>query len=262
MKKKLILLGILGVVLVIAALVAIGLSLDKIIKQAVEKAGPAITKVDVTLDRVDLSLLSGEGALHGFSVGNPEGYTSPTSIRVGSASLALRPSSLMADKVVIRHIRLDAPVITFEGSLRGNNLNDLIKGMQSGKDQPGEEPASPEEAPADEAASRKLEIDEFSLTGAKVNVKIKELGNETKTLVLPDIRMTNLGTGPDGITAAEVTRLILTEVVRKTLQVVMESGGDLNKIGESALEELNKSGNQDAANAIRGVMDLFNKDKK
>jgi len=262
MKKKLIIIGIAGVVLVMVALLAVGMSLDKIIKQAVEKAGPTITKVDVTLDRVDLSLFNGEGALNGFSLGNPAGYSSPTSIQVGSASLALQPSSLMADKVVIRHIRLEAPVITLEGSLRGNNLNDLIKGMQSGEDQTAGSASTPEEESADEAASRKLEVDEFSLTGARVNVKIKELGNETKTLVLPDIKMTNLGTGPDGITAAEMSRLILNEVVRKTLQVVMESGGDLNKIGESALEELNKSGNEDAANALQGVMDMFKKEKQ
>lgn len=258
MKKKLIVIAISLVVLVVVAGVAIGLSLDRIIKAAVEKAGPAITKVDVKLDKVDLSLLSGEGALRGFSLGNPEGYTSPTSVEVGSASLALKPSSLMADKVVIRHLRLDAPVITFEGGLRGNNLNDLMKGMQSGENEPGGKTATPEEQ-KDKGASRKLEIDDFSITGAKVRVKIKELGNETKILSLPDIKMTNLGTGPDGITSAEVTRLILTEVVRKTLQVVAESGGDLNKIGESALQELNKSGNEDAAKTVQGVIDMFKK---
>lgn len=261
MKKKLISLAVVLVVLLLVGLVAVGLSLDKLVKQAVVTVGPAITKVDVKLDKVDLSLLSGTGALQGFSLGNPEGYTSPTSVEVGRASLALQPSSLMADKVVIHYLRLDAPVITFEGGLRGNNLSDLVKGMQSGEKSAEAQPASPEEHQAEQGASRKLEIDEFSLTGAKVNVKIKELGGETKTLVLPDIKLTNLGTGPEGITAREVTTVILNEIVKKTLVAVTESGGDLNKIGESALQDLNKSGNEDAAKAVRGVMDILKKDK-
>jgi uncharacterized protein involved in outer membrane biogenesis len=247
------------VILLVVAVVGIGLSLDKVIKKAVETAGPAITKVDVKLDKVDLSLFSGSGSLHGFSLGNPKGYTAPTSIEFASASLSLEPSSLMSDKVVIHHIRLDAPVITFEGGLRGNNLNDLVKGMQSGTEQKSGEESTPEEKEADEASSRKLQVDEFSLTGAKVNVSIKELGGDAKTIVLPDIKMTNLGTGPEGVTAGELTKLILKEITEKTLKAVMESGGDLNKIGESALQQLNQSGNQDTEKAVRGVLDMFKK---
>jgi len=259
MKKTLIRVAIVAATLLVVAVVAIGLSLDKIIKQAVEKVGPTITRVDVKLDEVDLSLLSGSGALHGFSLGNPEGYSSPTSIEFGTASLSLQPSSLMSDKVVIRHVRLDAPVITFEGGLRGNNLNDLLKGMQSGEDKPDDKPATPEEEKAEEGASRKLQVNEFSLTGARLHVKIKELGGEPTTLVLPDIKMTDLGSEPEGVTAAELTRLILKEITETAINAVAESGGDLNKLSESALKELNKSGNQDTEKAVRGAMDMFNK---
>jgi hypothetical protein len=90
-------------------------------------------------------------------------------------------------------------------------------------------------------------------------VKIKELGGEPKTLVLPDIKMTHLGTGPEGITASELTKLILKQITEKALVVVLDSGGDLNKIGEAALQELNKSGNQDTEKAVRGVLDMFKK---
>jgi hypothetical protein len=258
MKKKLIVVALMLVLLVVAGVVAIGVSLDKIIKTAVETGGPAITKVDVKLDQAQVSLLNGEGALRGFALGNPPGYTSPTSIQFDLASLSLQPSSLMADKVVIRHVRLEAPVITFEGGLKGNNLNDLLKGMQSAEPKPGEttEPAQEE---SEQAGSRKLQVDEFTLTGARVNVKIKELGGKTQTLVLPDIRLTNLGTGPEGITSRELTRLILNEIARKTLEVVIASGGDLDKIGEAGLKQLEDSGNQDAARTVRGVLDLFKK---
>ena len=206
-----------------------------------------------------LSLLSGEGALRGFSLGNPEGYISPTSIEFGEASLSLQPSSLMADKVIIRHVRLEAPVITFEGGLRGNNLNDLMKGMQSGEDQADEGPTTPGGEPAADAASRKLQVDEFSLTGATLHAIVKELGGDTNTFVLPDIILTDLGTGPEGITAGELSKLVLMAVTEKALKVLIESDASLEKIGESALQQLDNSGNQDASKAVRGVMDMFNK---
>lgn len=258
MKKKLIGIAIALLLLLGIAVVVLGLSLDKIIKHAVERAGPAITKVDVKLDAVNLSLISGSGSLQGFALGNPEGYISPTSIQFDRASLALQPSSLMEDKVIIRHIRLDAPVITFEGSLRGNNLNDLVKGMQSGENKTAEAPAASTEE-AGTGTSRKLQVDEFSLTGATVHAKIQELGGETKTLVLPDIQLNDLGTGPEGITAKELSQVVLNKIVKTTLEALINSGGDLNKLGESALKDLENSGNKDAADAIRGAMDLFKK---
>jgi len=259
MKKKLLVVVVVLVLLVVAALVVVGLSLDKIVQQAVVKGGSAITKVDVGLEGVRLSLLDGEGSLQGFTLGNPEGYTSPTAIEFSLASLALEPSSLLGDKVVIHHVRLDAPVITFEGSLRGNNLNDLVKGMQGGGKETETTDGAEEPGADSEAGSRKLQVDEFSLTGARVVVKIKELGGEPKTLTVPDIKLTGLGTGPEGITSRELTQLVLNEIVRATLKAVMASGGDLDKIGESALRNLDESGNKDAADAVRGVMDLFKK---
>jgi uncharacterized protein involved in outer membrane biogenesis len=260
MKKKLIIVALALVVIVVVALVAVGSSLDKIIKQAVEKGGPAITKVDVKLDSVSLSLLNGEGALHGFSLGNPDGYTSSNSIEFALASLSLKPSSLMSDKVVIRHVRLDGPVITFEGSLlKDNNLKDLVKGMQSGQEAADEDAAEPEEEEGKEAASRKLQVDEFSLTGATLHAIVKELGGETNTFVLPNIILTDLGTGPEGITAGELSKLVVMAVTQEALQALINSDASLEKMGDAALKSLDESGNEDTSKAVRGVMDLLKK---
>jgi len=259
MKKALLIVVIVVVLLLVAGIVTLGLTMDKAVKTAIETVGPKITKVDVRLNSVKLSLLNGSGDLNGFALGNPPGYTSPTSIQFDSASLALQPKSLLSDKVVIRHVRLAGPVITFEGGLKGNNLNDLIKGMESdtASSDTGSAPAEDESAPG----NRKLQVDEFTLTGAKVQVKLKELGNTTQTLTLPDIHLTDLGTGPDGITSKELTRMVLNKVVKETINAVVASGGNLEQLGKSALQQLNTSGNEDAAKAIRGAMDLFKKKK-
>jgi uncharacterized protein involved in outer membrane biogenesis len=262
MKKTLLIVAVVLVALLIAAVVAVGMSLDKIVKKAVETAGPAVTKVDVTLEDVSLSLLNGEGSLHGFALGNPEGYESPTCIQFGLASLSLQPSSVMADKVIIRHVRLKDPVITFEGGLKRNNFSDLLDGMQDDEESAEEEDTTPEEEASEDGPSKKLQINEFALTGATLIAIVDELDGETNTFVLPDIVLTDLGTGDDGVTGQELSQLVLRAVAEKAVRAVIESDASLEKMGDAALKNLEESGNEDAANAIRGVMDAWKRSKE
>ena len=63
-----------------------------LVKKGVEKVGPQITKTEMKLDKVSISILSGSGALHGFTLGNPEGYKTPSAIKFGEASVGVRPT--------------------------------------------------------------------------------------------------------------------------------------------------------------------------
>src|SRR5437879_3341314 len=108
MKKILIRIVVVVLLLVVLAVVGVGLFLDSAVKQGVVTVGPRLTKVNVQLDSVSLSLLSGSGKLKGLVVGNPDGFKTPHAIRVGAASVSLVPSSVFADKVVIKSIRLEA----------------------------------------------------------------------------------------------------------------------------------------------------------
>src|SRR5437773_12305207 len=122
MKKIVVRLLIALVVLVLLGALAVHLFLDGAIKRGVETIGPKLTKTDVKLDAVSLSLLSGSGKIKGLVVGNPEGFKTPSSISVGTASLALKPGSLFSDKVIVQSINVQAPEVTLETDLHGNNL--------------------------------------------------------------------------------------------------------------------------------------------
>ncbi len=113
MKKIIIGIVIAVVVLIIAAVVAVAFFLDTAVKRGVETVGPMLTKTEVKLDGVSLSLFSGGGKIKGLVIGNPPGYKTASAISVGSASLAVQPKSLFADKVVIKSINVQAPVVTF-----------------------------------------------------------------------------------------------------------------------------------------------------
>jgi len=215
--KKLIIRGfILLVLLLIVALGAGFFFLGNIVKSGIEKVGPVVTKVPVKLDRANISVFSGNGELKGFVLGNPEGFKSPEAMKVGTMSLAISPMSIFGDKVVIQSIKVLEPELTLEAGLTGSNLGKLLDNM--GGDKPaGEKPAGEipptdtKPASRDKGAQKKLQVDEILITGTKVHATAALAGSYTVTV--PEIKITNLGQGPEGITAAELSRRVMSVVL-------------------------------------------------
>ena len=234
MKKLIIRLLIALVVVVILAVLAVGLFLDGAIKRGVETFGPRLTKVDIKLQSVSLSLFSGSGIVKGLVVGNPEGFKTPSAISVGETTLALKPGSLLSDKIVIKTINVQAPEITFETDLRHNNLNKILSNLQEATSGGRKEPAKPQEPspPKEAKPARKLQVDRFDITGGRIHVRATGLVQGTATIPLPDIHLQDLGTGPDGITPAELTKLVLEAIEKAAAQA---SSGAVADIGKGAL---------------------------
>ena len=243
MKKILIGVVVVVAVLIVAAVVAVGFFLDSIVKTGVETVGPQITKVDIKLDSVRLSLLGGSAKIKGLIVGNPEGYKSPQAISVGSADVAVSPGSVLSDKVVVKSIVVESPEITFEGGPMKNNLTAIMDNVNAaaGGDK------TEESKPGAEKPTKKLQVDEFTITGAKVHI----IGGQT--IPLPDIHLTSLGTGAEGITPADLTQRVLSAIVTGTLKAVAEKG----------VSEVSKQAGEAVGGAVdkvgKGIGDLFKK---
>jgi uncharacterized protein involved in outer membrane biogenesis len=231
MKKVIIRLLIALVVVAILAVVAGGLFLDGAIKKGVEIFGPRLTKVDIKLQSVTLSLFSGSGTLKGLVVGNPEGYKTPSAIILGTATLALKPGSLLSDKIVIKSINLQGPEITYETDLRHNNLSKILANVQEATGGAGQEPARPTEPAQPKAAkpAKKLEVDEFVISGARVHVSITGMAGQAAMIRLPDIHLPPMGTGPEGITPAALTKLVLEAIEKGASQAASGAVTDISK---------------------------------
>jgi uncharacterized protein involved in outer membrane biogenesis len=229
MKKIIIRLLLALVVVLIHAVVAVGLFLDGAIKKGVETFGPRLTKVDIKLESVHLSLLSGSGTLKGLVVGNPEGFQTPSAISVGETTLALKPGSLLSDKIVINAITVQAPEITFETDLRHNNLSKILSNLQEAMAGGTTQPAKPQEPVPPKAAqpARKLQVDKFDITGGKIHVNATGPIQGTALIPLPDIHLQDLGTGPDGITPAELTKLVLAAIEKAAQQAASGAAPDI-----------------------------------
>jgi len=239
--KRILFVGfIAAVVLLLIAVVVVGASLGRIVKIGIENIAPRITQTSVTVDSVGLSLLSGSADINGLIVGNPTGYQSTNAISVDKAAVSISPGSLLSDKIVVKSIEVRAPQITFEGNPFGaNNLSQLlanVKGASTANTTATGQPTSSGGKPA-----KKLEVDDFLMAGTKVHVQLTGIVSKSLDLTLPDIHLTDLGKGNDGITAAELSQDVLQEVISATIKSVGEAATSITNVtGKSLNGTVNK----------------------
>jgi hypothetical protein len=236
MKLKIIMgIAVLLLLVLVLAVLAVGMNLGRIVKAGMERVGPKVTQAPLTVDSVDVSLFAGSAGVEGLVLGNPEGYSSPQSISVGHASVKLVPGSVLSDKIIIHSIELKSPDITFEGNPLGkNNLAQLMANVnaltgpvdRATTNAPSSAPAA---VPGQKKPAKKFEVDDFLITGAKVHAHLTGLVNQDVTLPLPDIHFTDLGTGTDGITAADLTKKVISEITVNTIKTLADSVAGLGK---------------------------------
>jgi uncharacterized protein involved in outer membrane biogenesis len=256
MKKILIRIVIVCVVLLIVAVVAISLSLDGIVKRGVETVGPRLTLVTVKLDGVHLSLLAGSGKIKGLVVGNPEGYKAPQAIIVGTASAALKPMTLLSKKLVITSINMQEPDITFEGGFGGNNLSKLLANLDKTT---GGSDTNAAPSPKDASAGKKLQVDDFVISGAKVHVQLTDLGGQSVTVPIPDIHLTSLGQGPEGITPAELTKEVLRAIEKEAVKAAASAASGLTKGATDLTKGLGNTVGGSTTNLTKSLGGFFKK---
>lgn len=266
MKKIIVGLFVFVVVLVIGGFIAGIVFLGDLIKTGVEAAGPEVTKVDVKLASASVSALNGQGELNGLTIGNPQGFKTPSAIKVEKASMAVDVRSLLSDKIIVKSLRMNAPEITFETDLKSSNLGKLLENVQASVQALTGGSASSSPSKESSGKSKKIQVDEIVLTAAKVNVSATALGGKQLSLTLPDIEIKGLGTGGDGLTAAELTQKILSVVNEKTAAAAMDAIAKSGKaVVDSAVntakDALKKTGAEDVGKAAKGILDNF-KSKK
>ena len=229
--------------------------LGGLVKTGVEKAGPKVTKTDVKLGSAKLSVFSGSGELKNFVIGNPEGYKTPEAIKVGSVALNVQPKSVMSDKVVVHSVKVLSPEITFEGNLTGNNLKKLLDNIQGTSEKDKQATTKQEKS-----SQKKLQVDDFLITGTKVHLSTSLLGGRSTTLSIPEIHLTNLGQGTDGITAGELAHKVFSELYQQILPAVTQEIGNLGKGATDLLKGATTNGVPSSVDKItKDVGNLFKK---
>jgi uncharacterized protein involved in outer membrane biogenesis len=235
MKKWLFRIGLAVVALFIVVVAVVVIFLDAIVKKEVETAGPRITQVEVKLDKASISLLGGSVELKGLFVGNPPGYTSECAMKIGDVSVSLKPASVWSDRIVIRSIQVKSAEITVEGGLRENNLTKIESNVNGA---PGG---------SSSGAAKKLQVGDLTVSGAILRVKSPLLAGKVVSVPLPDIHLTDLGNGADGVTAAELTQKVLRALMKEIVPAATKA---LNNAGAAALR-LGKNAEKQGQDALK-----------
>ncbi len=240
-------------ILGIVVFVGVALFLDSLVKQGIEAAGPKAVQAPITVEGVSLSLLTGSGKVTGLNVGNPEGFKTSFAIKAGLASVQIRPATVFSDKIVIKSVRIEAPEITLEAGLKGSNLGVILANLEAYSGAQGQA------KPAEKSAGKKLQVDDFVITGGKVNLSMTLMGGKAASVPLPDIHLSDLGTGPEGITAAELSQKVVKEIVTGATKA---AGGMIGKTGEvlgDTVKGAGKSAGESLDKAAKGLGNLFKK---
>ncbi len=237
--KKLLVLGVGGLVALLLLLGVVGWAflrfyLDPLLKSAVEEYGPRYTGTPVTLEKVNLSLLSKEGSIEKFFIGNPEVFTEDeTLFRVDQVELGVDPWSLTGDTIRLQKLVIKNPYITFlevkdpESGETLNNFTVVQENIEkaSAPAPVTEKPPSEtkEEAPAEPApppAEQRIILDLFVLEGAKVKVKTP-LMPKAAEIEVPRLEMQNVG-GETGVTPDEFTEMITEAIMADVVVQIID----------------------------------------
>jgi len=230
--------------------VVVGFFLGDAVKAGMETVGPKVTQTTLTVKSIHVSILTGSVGINNFVLGNPQEYLGKATncITVGKIAVSVAPASLLSDKIVVKNIEVRDAEIFFDGKLplfTENNLKKIQDNVNAfvgsqikpvGKPVGTNAPAAGTPKPA-----QKLEVDNIVITGAKVYFK-------GVPIPLPNINLSNLGTGPEGITPAELVKDVLSEVTSGTVKAVV---GSLGSAGKAI-------GNE-AAKAVKSLGGLFGK---
>jgi len=244
--KKWIFIGIGAIVVIIAIIVIVGLSnLGPIIKQAVNTYGPEITKTQLSVDDVGISIFSAEAKIKKFFLGNPEGFKTPSAMKVGSVFVNVDEKSLKNATIVIDRIEVKSPEITYEKKGKTDNFNTILNNVKGSADSG----KSSKKESDEQSAGKKLIIRNFVVKNGKVNLatSIYGLGDKELSVPLPDIHLKDIGQEKKGASPAEafqeifaalygkITSPAVTDALNQQLQAM---GANLDTLGKEAAKQI------------------------
>jgi uncharacterized protein involved in outer membrane biogenesis len=257
MMKKWVLIGG-AVVVVIAVLLVLGISnLGPLIKNVVNTYGPKMTKTEVRLGDVSLSMLSGQAELKDFYLGNPKGFKSPEAMKVGSVYVDVDEGSLTGETIIIDKIEVLRPEITYEKQRSTDNFQTILNNLKRTTGEGGPSVKGSDQA----VGGKKILIRDFLVRGGKVNLAVSIMVDKAVTASLPDIHLKDVG--KDGAAPADVFGQVLAALYEKITsrsvtdhlnQELKALGLDVGSVGDSVKKEVQAVG-EGAKKELKGVTD-------
>jgi len=258
----------------VVVIVVMVLRAGDVIKAVVEELGPRMTQSEVTLDKVELLLRSGEADLSGLLIGNPEGFETPHAFKLGSIRVKIDTGTIGEDTIVIKEILVNSPDVIAEfGKFSFNplktsdsiqrsletsnfiaiqkNVDAYVKAKTSGGN--GTSAASKS---ADSTKGPKLIIEKFRMTNVKVRA-VSQDGLKLDTSLPPfSIPLDNIGKKENGLPPEGIAAVLIPEIRQAVTDAIT---GDLIKTTTGLVGKLGNTAKHGIRTVTKGASDIGKK---
>ncbi len=257
--KKVLIAGVVILVLIAGVLFFTVSNLGPIVKKTVNTVGPQITKTDVEVKDVSVSIFSGQAKIKGFLLGNPKGFKSAQAMKVGSVFVDIDEGSITKNPIVINKIEIIAPEITYEKMSGSDNFQTLLKNVKGSAK--AEKSAKPKADSGGKKEGRKIVINNVIVKDGKVNLTMAALAGKEITAPLPDIHLKDIGKEKQGATPAEAFEKIFSSLyssisadsVTQIFNDGLKQFGNIKDLGASGLKTGGEAAQKAVDSASKGV---------
>lgn len=214
------------IILVLASVTYVLFNIDALIKDEIEGTASRAYKVPVTVADATMSLKSGNGQIVGLRIENPPGFSAPDAVHVPLIEINVDTARIADKAIALARVVIDRPKIVLD--IKDGRAN-LMRLKESAKAWLIRSENDDEEA----AAGQRLIIDEVVMQNGTMVFRADFLDGAETEVPLPDSRVKDIGTPPEGAlpaeVIAEVTQLMITASERASrridLKVLAEKTG-------------------------------------
>ena len=255
--KVLKIIGILVIILIVAVF-AIILNLDKIVKTGINTVVPQVTKCEAYVEDVNFNVFGGKFEIKNLVIKNPEGYKTDHAFALGHIFVNVKMGSLMSDVIEIDQVLIDAPEITYEVGLGNSNLNTILENVNSSLPESDDKEKKEEPQKEEKKEGKKVIVNLIKVTNGKIGISAKIAGGMEAPIVLPDLEIKDLGKKEGGISMVQAAAITLKTTLLSIFDVLKNSGKLLldgaKAIGEGITEGI-KSIGEGAKDSIKSLGD-------
>ncbi|MHC4134924.1 MAG: AsmA family protein [Planctomycetota bacterium] len=263
MKTWLKILGVIVVLLVIA-IVTIPLWIDGAARSVIESEGSKALGVELTLEKLHLSLFGGEAKLGDMTIANPEGYTDDRFFRLGAGHASVSYGSLSEETIVIPEIVLDDVSVSLEKDGGKGNYDVLIENLEK---------YAGEKEEKEPTEGKKFVIEKISVRNITVKSRMRAVVvTPALTTKINEITLTDVGSGT-GVPMGVVIRKFIGGLLAGIANSGVSLAGDIGKglgnatlgIGKDGIKVVGEGGKAvtgAAEDVVEDIGGIFGKKKK
>lgn len=259
--KKILIAGVVIIVLVAGIAFFTLSNFGPLVKKTINTLGPQITKTDVNVEDVSISIFSGQATIKQFLLGNPKGFKSSQAMKVASIYVDIDEGSITKNPIIINKIEIIAPEITYEKIAGSDNFHAILNNVQGSAKKDGK--SEKKSDTGKDKKSKKIIINDVIIKQGKVHLDMASLAGKKIDAPLPDIHLTDIGKKTNGATAAQAFEQIFASLYSHISSdaVTKILNDSLKQIGIEDLSNLKDLGNLDSE-AGQNTLDSVSKGLK